>query len=498
MGEIRKQTIYSSIVIYIGFLFGLVNQYLLTKSGNFSTEQYGLFQVMFSIAQIFVVVASFGLNIVVFKLYHFYNDNLQRKQNDLFTWVFLLNIIGFVILFICGHVFQPLIIKKFGTNAGLLVQYYEYIFPISFGLLMFILMETFFWCIQKTVFPNFLKETIFRFLNMVLIIATISKWITYHQMVIAYSFIYIPLVAILFIYFIQTGEFSFTLTISRVTKKFFKKALRLWILSYSGQIIRIVGMMFNALIISSVKGLSFAGLYTFAEYLSNIIQVPQKSIEGASVSILTRAWKDKNYDEINRIYHRSSLNMLVISLFIFILIWLNFESAIDTFGLNAEFKQGKNVLLLLGLYKIIDMGTGVNGQIIMTSNHWVFDLLTGTCLLGMLIALNFYLVPIMGITGSALGTLIAYSTYNLIRFLFLYMKFGMQPFGKDHVYALLLAGSCFTVSYFLFRNMHDFAGICLRSGLFIIGFVGGVFALKITPDALQLVEVAKKRFGSKR
>lgn len=497
MGEIRKQTIYSSIVIYIGFIFGLVNQYLLTRSGNFSTEQYALFQVMFGIAQIFFVAASFGLNLVVFKLYHYYNDNLDRKQNDLFTLTLLINLGGFVLLLIGGYFFEPLIVRKFSANASLIVQYYNYLFPLTFGLLLFILMETFFWCIQKTVITNFFKETVFRFLNMLLIIAAIAKWITYHQMVLIYSCLYIILAAILFIFFVREGQFSITFSISRVTRKFFGKAVKLWSLSYSGQIIRIVGMMFNALAISSIKGLSFAGLYTFAEYLSNIIQVPQKSIEGASVGVLTRAWKDKNYDEIKRIYHRSSLNMLLIALFIFFLIWMNFEDAIDVFNLNPEFKQGKNVLLLLGLYKIIDMGTGVNGHIIATSNHWAFDFITGVVLLSILIALNFYLIPIMGISGSALATLIAYSSYNLIRFIFLYVKFNMQPFSGAHLLAILMPVACYALSWLLFHNTHGFAGLFLRSILFVITFIVSVFALKITPDAVQLLEVGKKKLGIK-
>jgi hypothetical protein len=43
--------------------------------------------------------------------------------------------------------------------------------------------------------------------------------------------------------------------------------------------------------------------------------------------------------------------------------------------------------------------------------------------------------------------------------------------------------------------MQGWMGVILRSTLFTIIFFTGIFTLKLTPDALQLVEVAKKRFG---
>jgi O-antigen/teichoic acid export membrane protein len=498
MGEIRKQTIYSSVLIYIGFFFGLINQYLLTRSGNFSTEQYGLFQVMFGMAQLFIVLASFGLNFVLLKFYHFYQDNLNKKENDLFSWIFILNLTGFIILLAAGYLFEPLIIRKFSGNAALLVQYYGYIFPLAFGLQMFTMLEGFFWCFHKTVISNFLKETVFRFLNMLLIIATVLKFISYHQLVMMYSFIFLVLALVLLVQFIRQDEFNFTLKLSRVSRKFYKKIFRLWILAYSGQIIRITGTIINSLIISSKIGLGTAGIYAFAEYLSSLIQAPQRSIEGATVTILSRSWKDKNIDEIKRLYHRSSINMLLVSLFLFLLIWLNYDDAITTFQLNDEFRGARNVLLLLGLYKIIDMGTGVNAHIIVTSNYWGFEFITDILLLSLLIALNFFLIPILGITGSALAVLISYSLYNFSRFLLLYFRFRMQPFSIKHLYAILLALISYIISFYTFRQVHGFTALFGRSILFIIIFVIAVFKLKVTPDADQLLEVLRKRWKSVR
>ena len=113
----------------------------------------------------------------------------------------------------------------------------------------------------------------------------------------------------------------------------------------------------------------------------------------------------------------------------FILIGLNFRDGILTFGLKQEYLQALPVFWIIGLTRIIDMGTGINTQIIGTSVYWRFDLFTGLVLVLFTIPLNYLLAKRVGITGPAIADLITFSLYNGIRFIFLYRRFGMQPFG---------------------------------------------------------------------
>ena len=119
------------------------------------------------------------------------------------------------------------------------------------------------------------------------------------------------------------------------------------------------------------------------------------------------AWKDKDTKEIGRIYQRSSINLLSFSLFIFILIWLNFSNAISFFNINPEYLNGKWVFFIMGLVTIIEMGTGVNSQIIGTSTYWRFELWTSLLLTAMIIPLSYTLTVKFGILGPALSNLIS-------------------------------------------------------------------------------------------
>ena len=52
MSQIRKQSIISSVLVYIGFLIGFINTYLFTREGGFTQSQYGLTGIFVAVANI--------------------------------------------------------------------------------------------------------------------------------------------------------------------------------------------------------------------------------------------------------------------------------------------------------------------------------------------------------------------------------------------------------------------------------------------------------------
>ena len=73
----------------------------------------------------------------------------------------------------------------------------------------------------------------------------------------------------------------------------------------------------------------------------------------------------------------------------------------------------------MGLARIVDLGTGVNSQIIGISTFWRFEFLSGIILLSLAIPLNYLLVKKFGIIGAGYSNLIAFAVYNIIRIIFL-------------------------------------------------------------------------------
>jgi len=97
MATIRKQSIYSSLFIYAGFVFGAINVlYFFPK--YFTPEQFGLTRILMDIALIFSTLCTAGMMPIAFKFSPFYKHHLPRQKNDLFTLTFLVAIITCILL----------------------------------------------------------------------------------------------------------------------------------------------------------------------------------------------------------------------------------------------------------------------------------------------------------------------------------------------------------------------------------------------------------------
>lgn len=502
MSQIRKQSLISSVVVYIGFAIGFLNTYLFTREGGFTKPEYGLTGVFIAVATMMFSVANLGMGSYIYKFYPYYNDNLPRKQNDQLSWALLVSFIGFALVALAGFIFKDLVIRKFGTNSPEFVKYYYYIFPFGLGLTLFTILEAYAWQLKRSVLTNFLREVQFRLLTTLLIMLTFVGLIANFGLFIRiYSFTYLIIALFLLVYLAAKGEIHFTFSISRVTRKFFKKILTLISFVYTGGIVFVVSQVFDSILIASTlkDGLAKVAVYTLAQNMASLIQAPQRGIISASIAGLSRAWKDKNMERINRIYHSSSINQLIFSIGMFCLIWLNFTDGIFTFHLQSGYIDAKWVFFYIGLMRIIDMGTGVNAQIIGTSTLWRFDFITGIILLLITLPLNYVLTKYyFDVEGPAIANLISFTVYNIIRYWFLLKKYNMQPFTMKTLYCIVLGLGVYYGCHFLFGGMTGFGAIVLRSSVFVILYTAGTLLLRLSPDILPMWNTLKKKLGIKK
>jgi O-antigen/teichoic acid export membrane protein len=469
--SIRRQSIVSSIIVYIGLALGFLNTYLYTK--GFAEAEYGLVGGAFvAFGNIMFSFSNVGIIFYIYKFFPYYNDNLPPKKNDMVT-------ISLVI------------------NSPEVIAYYYWLFPFGFGLSIYSILEAWAWQLRKSVLTNFLKEIMFRLLATILIVLTFMGVIKDFDLFIKiYAFTYIAIALVLLTYLISTRQLHFTFTISRVTRKFYKKIIGVALFIWSGSLVYNIAQVFDTLVIAAVvkNGMATVGIYTLAQNMSSLIYAPQRAIIAAAIPALAQAWKDKDHGKINRIYQRSSINQLIFAVAIFSLIWLNFTDGVITFHLKKGYLDARTVFLFIGFTKIIDMGTGVNAQIIGTSIYWKVEFVSGIILLALTMTLSYVLTTKYGAVGTAIANLITFTVYNSFRYFFLLKKFNMQPFSAKTVYSILLGAVCFIICYFLFNAYQGIGYIFLRSSVFVLFFVTGVLFLNLSPDVLPVWESVRKRF----
>ncbi len=496
MSQIRRQSIISSVMVYGGFALGFINTYLFTKEGGFTKEQYGLTGIFIAIATLMFSFANLAMPAYIYKFYPYYNDNLDKKRNDILSLALVVSLIGFCLVALGGFYFRDLVIRKFGYSPEL-IQYYYWIFPFGLGLTFYSILESYAWQLKESVLTNFLREVQFRLFTTILIVLTFAGLLSSFDLFIKiYSFTYLGIALFLLIYLFSKGYIHFTLTPSIVTRKFLKKILIFISFIYGAALVLNISLVFDSLVIAAVvkEGLAAVAVYSLAQNIASLIQAPQRGIISSSIAALSQAWKDKDMSRIERIYKQSSINQLIFSVAMFALIWLNFSDGVFTFKMQKGYLDARWIFFYIGLYRIIDMGTGVSSQIIATSTRWRFEFITGIALLLITLPLNYVLTKYWyGILGPAIANLISFTIYNSIRYWFLKTKYNFQPFTKQSLYTLLLGIACYVICYELFDQYRGFTWIVVRSSCFLLLYISGTLWLNLSADIMPIWLTVLKR-----
>jgi len=252
MSGIRRQSLISSAVIYVGFAVGLLNVYLFTKEGIFQKEQFGLYNAFIAVALMMMAFSGLGMPAYLNKFFPYYQAHRPEKQNEQFSLALLVSLTGFVLIALFGWLGKDLVIRKYGTNAPDLVTHYGWLFPLGLGMTLFALLEAWAWNHQRSVLTNLLKEFIWRLYITVLIIAYGSGWIEFPVFVQAFSLSYLFIAALLMTHLLVTGKIHFCFRISPLTKRMKKIILSLCLFVFAGMAILQLALVFDSLVISSL------------------------------------------------------------------------------------------------------------------------------------------------------------------------------------------------------------------------------------------------------
>jgi O-antigen/teichoic acid export membrane protein len=498
MSLIRKQSILSTLVIYAGFAVGLLNTYLFTKQGLFTDEEFGLYNAFIAIATLLAAAANLGAPYFIYKFYPYYRDRLGYKRNDQLTLALLLGAMGCLVAMTIGYWIEPLVIRKYATNAPQLVNYYYWTFALGAGLLLFTILEAWNWQQQRAATSHFIKEAGWRLFVLLLIGAyALGHLNSFDAFIKLFAFSYPFIALLLLLVLLYRKQAPFAIPFSPLSFRLRKPILRYTAFTYGGTLIFTLAQVFDTILIASVltNAMAMVALYSLAQNMASLIQVPQRGVVAAAIAPLSTAWKQKDVATIATLYRQSSLYLLFAGGGLLMLLLINYSDAVISFGLKSIYLEGFTVLILLGITRLIDMGTGVNSQIIVTSPRWRFEFLSGIILLAVMLPLSYGLTKKYGITGTALAQLISIGCYNLFRLLFLWKTFKLQPFSAKTFFTLLLMASCWATCHFLFSALSGWTALVGRSFFFILMYLAGAYFLRLIPEWTNWVNAMRKRFS---
>lgn len=490
MGIIEKQATKNAIYSYLGAGLGFLT--VMWSSHLLSPDENGLTRVLVSISVLFSQFGGLGFNAVTIRFFPYFRSKDKGHHGYLFYGI-ITTLLGFFICYICFLLFKGNIISNNQEKSKLFVEYLFYLMPLTLFTLFFNLFDYYLRACYSSVIGSFSKDLIQRVLIISSLFLYFLKAIDFPLFVFLYVAATCIPTLILLIYIIKLGEWHVKPVRGFVSKELRKEMIYLSLFSILSGGTGVLISNIDIIMVNQQLGLKETGIYGIAFYFGTIITIPSRALLRIAISVVAEAFKKNDLKEIENLYKKSCNSQLTIGLLLFIGIFINIDNIMAL--LPVEYAEGKNVILLVSLGYLVDMGTGINYIIMLTSRYYRYDGYFMFFILFVTILANYLLIPAFGIVGSALATAITISLYNLMRWVFIYVKFGMQPYDFNIIKIIAISFMALLAGYLFPKLPSLFLDIALRSGTTTIVFVLLLLKSEAAPDINAKIRKNLKRFS---
>lgn len=484
MGIIIRQSIQNTIISYLGIALGFVTTILMFPN-ILKQDQYGLTRLLISITMVSTQFAHFGMKNVVIRYFPYFQDS-QKSRHKLLALTFLVPLLGFMVFGLLFFILQDNLIQYFSDRSNLFATYNLYLLPLVFFVLFFEVLNSYVRALQDSVTGSFINEVLLRVYTIILLAVYYYGFIDFAVFMIFFALGYGMQPAYLIIYLYYKEELSFTSPHKNTSNRLLKGMGVYAIFSLMGGLATVLVGNIDILMISALTDLNNTAVYTIAFYVGSVIAVPQRSIGKIALPILAKLLKDKEYDEIDILYKRTSLNQIIAGSLLFVGIWANIHNLIDL--LPPEYSGVKWVIIVVGLAKLFNMATGINGGIILNSRFYRFDLYANIFLVILTVITNYLLIPPYGILGAAIATAFSIFVYNSIKLFFVWFKFSIQPFRWNALGVLTIAAGCLFMSFQIPYMLNFVVDLAIRSLAITAVFGGSILLFNLSDDVKQLAQ----------
>lgn len=460
MGIVIKQTIKGTIWSYLGVAIGFVTtSYLYPK--YLTPDVVGLFGLLISYSIILANFANLGMNGVTARLFTYFR-NREKNHNGFLFVAFAFQLLGFLMVAILFNFYKANLIQSNIEKSFLFSEYVYLIVPLTLFTLLFIFLDVFNKVLYDAVLGTFLQEFLQRVLIFLFMLLYIFKVLDLNQLILAYALAVSLKGVILMFYLIFRKDIrvkpDFQLFQPDMKKEFFNVAL----FSILGGLGSMLVFNIDKILINHLMDLSNTGVYTIAFYFGTLVVIPSRPLLKISGTLIADAWKKEDLESIKTIYYKSCINQLIIGGFLFLGIWANIDNILQILG--PDYAASKWVIFFIGLGYLFDMATGSNAQVIAYSKYYRVSLLFLLVLIGLVFSLIYLLVPVWGITGAAIAIASSLFLNNLLRYVFLKIKYKLQPFNIKFLWVLFLYGFIYLILIFI-PQQNLFLDLVIRAGL---------------------------------
>jgi len=477
MGVIKKQTIKGSVYSYLGVAIGFLVTIISIKL--FTSAQIGLIAMLVATSGIYSQFSTLGFTRVIERMFPYFRDEKNKHNGFLFLTI-LIGIIGFVLSFITFLIIKPHIIESNQEKSPLLVEYIWYLVPLIFFRMFALMLDSYNKMLFDATTGTILNDFVYRVGMLLLLGAFGLHWINFAEFVFGFAFFLCLPAVYLAGLIMYRKQFNLQPKPDFIAPSLGKEMLSISIFGIIGGVSTVALKQVDTIMLNSYTNLSITGIYSNLFYFGTVILIPSVALGKISSTIIAEAWKNKDLPTIEDIYYKSSINQLFISLLLFVLIVTNLHNVFKLLG--PDYLGYDWVIILISLSNLIVASTGSSVQIIGTSQK--YKLLTYSTGFLLLLVIVFYaiFIPIWGMNGVALGSLLSVSGASLLRVFYLHRNFKLFPYKPMHLKCLAIGLAAFAIGKILPVTSHYMVDLLYRSAAVSFVFIGLSYFLNISPE----------------
>lgn len=492
MSTIKKQSIHSAIFSYLGVVIGFISQGLLIPN-LLTKDQNGLLGLLLSFMYIFVQVASLGFNSAGSRFFPRFSEK-KGYGGFLFTGLSI-SISGFILASAFLVILKPLFLSTSAEKSTILDEYFYLLLPISLGTILFNFFDNYSKNLFETVAGTFLNQFVQRLIILIGLVLIAVIGISFDVFIWIWTSAFIIPTIWMIIKSMQLSGFSLNPDFSVFTPKFKKEFINYSLITVLTGFSSMIIMYIDKIMLTYYGGLEDTGVYNTASFFGSILGMSLIAMNKAAVPVIVNAFKNNDLHTISTIYRKSCVMQLIIGSLIFGGILINLDSFFEL--IPQGYEEGKWVIIILGLGKLFDLATGLNGSILVLSKYYRYDSIIMISLIVLTILANMLLIPEYKLIGAALAAGISTIYFNTIRFWLVWKKLKMQPFDLKIVKVIAVSTLIIGVAYQIpviggsvFNNLLDMA---IRSAIFSVIFITVMYKMRVS---LEMNDIINRVFKS--
>jgi O-antigen/teichoic acid export membrane protein len=492
MGVIKRQGIKQVIINLAGVVFGALNTIFIYPMAM-SLEEIGIFQFVLRAAGFFMPFALLANHIV--SIHYFPRFKEEKKGHHGFLGFILLSagITTSFFVFLLW-VFKVPVASYYGQKSEMFLNYLGYLTPVlilmSFSQLLSVYISNF----QRIVVPSIFTNLMMKFFLSLLAVAYFWSWISFEGLFNGLVMTCLLVLLGLIWYLGRLKEWHI-----RPDWKFLTPPLKKDIGTYFWYN-TLFGLGFtiatqpDVLMVGTLSGLTNVALYTPGFFIAEAIDAPRKALLTITGPMIAASLAENNMTHVEELYKKTSLNQLIMGIFLLACAWLCAGYLFEIMPNGHRFTDGKIIILILGIARVVDMSFGANYEILNYSKYFRLNFWAVLITAVLTVVLNIVLIREFSFYGAAYATLFSIILYNLFKSGVIYAKFGIHPFSMPTIIVVLAGLAAYFLSSWIPEMQSPLSNMVLKCLVMVLSYGAIIYVSKASPDLNSIFTDWKNKF----